>query len=213
MNLLPSKKRLLQWLPDRLVLTHGPRDGGARYLTFDDGPHPEHTPHLLDLLAAHGAHATFFVIGIHAERFPQVTKRIVAEGHALGNHSWSHPEFHKLGLDEQLAEIERGDRALQAFDGRERHRFRSPRGVLSARLLMALARQRRAATHWSRDSLDYRGLPAAEIAARLQRDPPAAGDIILMHDDSACAADALEILLPQWCAAGHTFAALPEQRP
>ncbi|HET6631272.1 MAG TPA: polysaccharide deacetylase family protein [Rhodanobacteraceae bacterium] len=205
----PSKQRLLDLLPDTLVLTHGPRGGSDRYLSFDDGPHPVHTPRLLDVLAAHGVCATFFLIGRNAERYPYLVERIVAAGHSLGNHSWSHPQFGTLDLPEQLNEIERGDQVLAAFDGRRRHRFRSPRGTFSLRLLFALARQGIGLTHWSYDSLDYQGRPAEELAERLQLRSPRPGDIVLMHDDSACAPAALERLLPAWRAAGHTFAPLP----
>lgn len=65
-------------------------------LTFDDGPHATLTPQLLDVLKAHHVHATFFVIGMNVEQNPDVLRRIVAEGHEVGNHSWSHPNLAKL---------------------------------------------------------------------------------------------------------------------
>ena len=114
-------------------MTHGVRARRTLHLTFDDGPHPAHTAELLDLLAEHGATATFFVIGEQAERHPDMMRRIVQGGHMLGNHSWSHPRFETLGLDAQREEIARTDKLLSDHDGRMRHDFRPPRGVLPRR--------------------------------------------------------------------------------
>ena len=131
MSIRPTRQQLLGLLPQRLVLVRGPREPGALYLSFDDGPHPEHTPRLLDLLARHGARASFFLVGQRVEQHPALVERIVAEGHALGNHSYSHPMFRRLGLRAQLDEVERTDRLLAAFDRRGPHRFRPPRGDVS----------------------------------------------------------------------------------
>ena len=209
MKLRPSRNQVLGLLPRRLVTVRGPRDPGALYLSFDDGPHPEHTPRLLDLLARHGARASFFLVGQRAEQHPALVERIVAEGHALGNHSYSHPLFHRLGLEAQLDEVERTDRVLARFDGAGRHRFRPPRGVVSLPLLLAFARRGRNLAYWTYDSLDYQPRPPAELAGRLQHRPPADGDIVLMHDDSGRARDVLVRLLPAWRAAGRQLRALP----
>ena len=112
MNPRPRKLQVLRWLPDRWVLTRGDRARRVLHLSFDDGPHPEHTPRLLDLLAAHDARATFFLIGREAERHPDVVRRILDAGHALGNHSWSHPHFDRLDPAAQREEIDRPGRLL-----------------------------------------------------------------------------------------------------
>lgn len=212
MKLKPTKQQLLALLPERVVQTRGAAAGGARYLSFDDGPHPEHTPRLLDLLAAHGAHASFFVIGRHAEQHPAIVERIVAEGHLLGNHSWSHIHFERLSLHEQLTELERTDALLSRFDGRSRHRIRPPQGTLPLSLLFALARRRRRVAYWSYDSMDYRVPSIPDLVARLRDKAPGAGNIVLMHDDNALAGAALAELLPQWRADGHVFHALPQEQ-
>jgi peptidoglycan/xylan/chitin deacetylase (PgdA/CDA1 family) len=210
MNIKPSKQQLLSLLPDRLVLTRGSRGGNAIYLTFDDGPHPEHTPRVLDLLAAHGAHASFFLIGQQVERYPRLVERIVAEGHMLGNHSYSHPSgFGRISLRQQLQEIGHTDRLLAEFDQRLQHCFRPPRGSLSLGLLLHFAGRRRRIVYWSYDSMDYQHQSDAEVATRLRHQPPLAGDIILMHDDNACAGKVLGMLLPQWLASGRELNALP----
>ncbi len=73
-----------------------PDDGPVIYLTFDDGPHPTYTPQVLDVLAKHGAQATFFVVGYLAERYPLITQRIAHEGHTLANHSWDHRSLARM---------------------------------------------------------------------------------------------------------------------
>lgn len=212
MKLRPSKRQLLELLPQRIVQVRGDAAGGARYLSFDDGPHPEHTPQLLDLLAAHAVQASFFLVGKRVEQYPAVVERIVAAGHLIGNHSWSHEHFGHQPLGEQLAELERTDTVLARFDGRARHRIRPPQGSLPLPLLVSLARRQRSVAYWSYDSMDYREPPVAELVASFRSVPPVAGDIVLMHDDSALARNALMVLLPEWCAEGQVFRALPVER-
>lgn len=209
MSLKPKKQQLLELLPNALMLIRGPRHGNVRYLTFDDGPDPEHTPPLLDLLAAHGVKATFFLIGQKIEQHPELVRRIVAEGHLIGNHSYSHWEFRNMTLRKQLSEVHRTDVLLAAFDQRRHHRVRTPRGYLAAPLLLYFASHRRSFVHWSYDSLDYQPQPLEDLVARLRERPPVAGDIVLMHDDSSMACKALSTLLPEWLASGHSFHALP----
>ena len=209
MNPRPRKIKLLRWLPRRLMLTTGPADGKALYLSFDDGPHPGHTDAILDLLAANGAHASFFVLGEQAERHPDLMRRIATEGHLLGNHSWDHPSFPRIPIAEQMGQIERTDRVVAAYDGRDRHLFRPPSGRFPLSLLLRFVRERRRMAYWSYDSLDYRREPAERIVETLRAQPPVAGDIVLMHDDSEATTQALAVLLPEWRAAGFTLRALP----
>ncbi len=209
MNMKLKKQHLLDLLPNTLVQTRGAREGTARYLTFDDGPDPQHTPELLDLLKLHGIQASFFLVGEKVERHPELVRRIVADGHMLGNHSYRHWEFRNMTLREQLDEVHRADVLLEPFDQRRHHRVRTPRGYLAAPLLLYFASHRRSLVHWSYDSLDYQPQPLETLVTRLRERPPLPGDIVLMHDDSDMARSALSILLPEWLANGHTFLALP----
>lgn len=211
MNLRPRKQQLLNLLPDAWVMTHGPRRNEVRYLTFDDGPHPEYTPRILDVLAEHDAHASFFLVGRFAERHPALVERIVAEGHLLGNHSWNHQLFAQMSLREQMAEVEHTDALLAGFDHHARHRVRPPQGHLPLPLLLHFARKQRSIAYWSYDSLDYQHGSAASIADRLLRKPPRERDIVLMHDDNAGTIDALAQVFPQWRADGYLFEALPPE--
>ena len=213
MNPRPRRLRVLRFLPNGWLMTSGPT-GAARnlYLTFDDGPHPDHTPALLDLLAEHGAKASFFLVGREVERHDALARRIASEGHTLGNHSYSHPRFEALTLDEQLEEIERTQRLLTGIDGRPRRAFRTPRGVLTGARLASLVRRRHRIDYWSYDSLDYSRRPVPELLETIQRHPPRGGDIILMHDDSEHSLTLLRALLPAWIAQGCSLRALPHVR-
>lgn len=193
------------------MLIRRPLGGRGLYLTFDDGPNPQVTPALLDLLAEHGAHATFFLLGEHAERHPDIARRIVAEGHAIGNHSYSHPRFANIDLDAQWVEIERTDRILASIDGEQRHWFRPPSGALPLRMLADFARRRRGVAYWSYDSMDYKRESAATLSARLREYPPLAGDIVLLHDDDPRTIESLRVMIPEWRAAGHSLRALPAE--
>ena len=210
MNMRPRKHRLLGLLPDALVLISGSRRDTARSLTFADGPDPTYTPPLLDLLAKHGVKASFFLVGEKIERHPKLVERIVAEGHMLGNHSYSHWSFKRMTTRKKLHEIHSTDALLRAFDGRPHHQMRPPHGYVGADLLCYFALHRRSFVYWSYDSLDYQDRPNQEMISRLRADPPLPGDIVLMHDDSDRAHDALAVMLPEWLGDGHTFRALPQ---
>ncbi len=171
MNMKPKKQHLLSLLPDALVQTKGPRRGSTRYLTFDDGPDPRHTPRLLDLLAKHGVHASFFLVGQKVERYPELVERIVAEGHMLGNHSYSHWSFKRMTTRKKLNEILSTDELLRHFDGQAHHRMRPPHGYVGADLLCYFAMHRRSFVYWSYDSLDYQEQPTEEMVARLRKSP------------------------------------------
>ena len=205
MNPRPKKLQVLQWLPTRWVLTRGSRRRRVLYLTFDDGPHPEHTPVLLDLLAKHRVRATFYLIGQQVERHAELVRRIVSEAHALGNHSWSHPQFDRLPLAEQRREIEHTERLLARFDGQARHDFRPPRGVMPLPMVLDCIRRGRRIAFWSYDSLDYSQRPVEALVEVARRHPPRAGDIVLMHDDGGLSLRLLETMLPLWKAEGFAF--------
>jgi peptidoglycan/xylan/chitin deacetylase (PgdA/CDA1 family) len=116
--------------------------------------------------------------------------------------------FNALSLAEKLSEIDRTDQLLARFDGIRHHRFRPPRGVFSLALTLRFAVARRNLAYWSYDSLDYQRKPPADLIDLLRKQPPRAGDILLMHDDSDCSTQMLTTLIPEWKADGYTFAAL-----
>jgi peptidoglycan/xylan/chitin deacetylase (PgdA/CDA1 family) len=152
-------------------------------LSFDDGPDPEVTPALLDALADHGAHATFFAIGRSLESYPQLARRLLAGGHELGNHSWRHSRWQNfLGAAAQRREIEAGAQVIRALTGSPAEPlYRPPIGLKSPPLAKAAYQQQLTLVAWSLHSRDTRSDDPERISRRvLERIRP--GDIVLMHD-------------------------------
>jgi len=163
--------------------THGPRGSKRVALSFDDGPDPEVTPAVLDALARHGARATFFTIGQSLDAHPRLARRLLSEGHELGNHSWRHSRWDSFrGVHEQAQEIERGERAIAATAGRPAQPlYRPPFGIKSPQLVLAASERRLVMVAWSLHSRDTHARDPKWIAERvLKRIRP--GDIVLMHD-------------------------------
>jgi peptidoglycan/xylan/chitin deacetylase (PgdA/CDA1 family) len=150
-------------------------------LTFDDGPHPQFTPRILDILQRYGVRATFFELGMNAERYPDLTRRIVAEGHIVGNHTWDHKHLTKL-TDEQFdAEIDRTTQVLEQISGHEVVCTRPPYGDADARIVQKLADHGQASVVWSTDSRDFEK-PGADAIVHNALAGLRPGAIILMHD-------------------------------
>jgi peptidoglycan/xylan/chitin deacetylase (PgdA/CDA1 family) len=165
---------------------HGPRDVPRVALTFDDGPDPDVTPAVLDVLAVHGARATFFAIGRALDAHPELARRVSAEGHELANHSYGHSRWGSFsGVRTQVADIERGERALAAIaaiaaSGRQ-PLYRAPFGVKSPPFVVAANAKQLTMISWSLHSRDSIGANPGKVAARvLRRIRP--GDIVVMHD-------------------------------
>lgn len=151
-------------------------------LTFDDGPHPVHTPVLLDILAARRARATFYVIGSLVQRYPELTRRIVAEGHELGNHTWTHPTLSRLGDANVLREIDRTQEVIWRTVGHVPVTMRPPYGAFTPRQSRMLQDQRNLPTViWSVDPQDWRR-PGSQVVAQRMVQGARPGAIILAHD-------------------------------
>lgn len=186
------------------------RSGKKRlYLTFDDGPCPENTPRLLDLLDEHDAKATFFMVGRRVRQWPEVCAEVVRRGHEVGNHSMTHTRFSWLNPRAKKVETDLVDGLFRELGVVSRPSFRLPYAEDSVRLIAYCALEGHRLALWSRDSLDYR-LTGPEVLRRLLVQPPAAGDILLFHDDGPAAATALATLLPTWRASGFSFGRLSD---
>lgn len=158
-------------------------EGGRRVaLTFDDGPHPEVTPRVLDLLDRHGARATFFCIGERVERHPELTAEIARRGHRVENHSYGHLAHFSMLLPGALArEVDRAQRAIREATGRAPELFRPPAGFRSALLDPVLVRRGLLLVSWTRRSFDTVRRDPERMARALTRGLEA-GEIVLLHD-------------------------------
>ena len=156
-------------------------DGRAIAFTFDDGPDPEFTPQVLDVLAEHEARATFFVVGVRARRHPELVRRMIAEGHAVGSHTWSHPRPWTIGGLETLREYRGGRRAVEDVTGRPVRLFRPPKGYLNGRIALAALAARLEVWLWTLDPEDWQpGVTADQLLKRLDSVRP--GEVVLLHD-------------------------------
>lgn len=155
---------------------------GAVALSFDDGPSAETTPAILDLLASHGARASFFVIGERIAGCEDVVARIVDDGHELANHTFTHPHTRYLSPVKLREEIDRTNEAIAPFYPNVRL-VRPPFGKDRHRTVAAARERGMLTVLWSVDSGDTLGLSAEEISDRVLRQVRA-GSIILLHDGS-----------------------------
>jgi peptidoglycan/xylan/chitin deacetylase (PgdA/CDA1 family) len=150
-------------------------------LTFDDGPDPIHTPKVLDLLREFDARGTFFLVGQRVARAPELVRRIVAEGHELGNHTWSHRNLWLCGPRETAREIERGHRALEELAGLAPRWFRPPWGMVNLAVFPVARRLRTPCVLWSIQPEGLRPVPPDRLARSvLRRAHP--GVIVDLHD-------------------------------
>ncbi len=194
---------------------------GEIALTLDDGPDPEVTPAVLDLLERHGAKASFFCIATRAAAQPALLREIVARGHCVQNHSHVHRHnFALLGPRGYAAEIERAQQVLGDITGRLPHCFRAPAGLRNPFLDPVLHRLGLHLVSWTRRGFDTRERAPQRVLARLSRGL-AAGDILLLHDGHAARTrseqpvllEVLPALLAQCRAAGLRCVTLADALP
>ena len=175
---MPLFPRLSFYLP---IVSRGGKDVPGVALTFDDGPDPEVTPRVLDLLERHGIKATFFVIGAKAQRHPELIRAILERGHALGNHSQTHPPFLMLQGRRALAREVATAQAVLRQAGVLARAFRPPVGVTNPDLRAVLAAHGMFCVNFSCRAGDMGNLRVPGLARKLIR-KARAGDIILLHD-------------------------------
>jgi peptidoglycan-N-acetylglucosamine deacetylase len=151
-------------------------------LTFDDGPHPQGTPAVMEVLREHGASATFFLAGEQVERRPALVAEIVAAGHRVELHCHRHRNLLRLGVRQFLEDAERGRTAIEEAGGQAIADYRPPYGIFSAPTLRAVRRRGWRPVLWSRWGRDWERRATAESIARRSSFGIEAGDIVLLHD-------------------------------
>jgi peptidoglycan/xylan/chitin deacetylase (PgdA/CDA1 family) len=152
-------------------------------LTFDDGPNPETTPLVLDILKAHGIQATFFVIGSRAEAHPEIVRRMVDEGHAVGNHSFTHSnKFPMIGSEKMVENLDACDKVIKQITGHFPTMFRPPFGVINPPLAKAVEK-RYTVIGWDVRSLDTMKRWSRERVFKRVKRRLKPGSVVLLHDD------------------------------
>jgi peptidoglycan/xylan/chitin deacetylase (PgdA/CDA1 family) len=164
-----------------------PERAGELALTFDDGPNPKWTPRLLDVLGEHGVKATFFLLGSRAQAEPELVRRIAAEGHLIGNHSWSHPNLALSRAARVREELARTSHALEQIAGERIRYFRPPFGArrpavfrIARSLGLSVVTWNAMTSDWSETSADRIVQQLAAKIDRLGRRGRAAN--IVLHD-------------------------------
>jgi peptidoglycan-N-acetylglucosamine deacetylase len=179
-------------------------------MTFDDGPSAENTPRLLEMLKQRNIKATFFLIGQNVVSNPDLVRRILAEGHEIGNHSWTHPQLSKLSDDRVTAEITKTQDAIKDASGFTPTLLRPPYGAITPRQREWI--QNRFGLNiilWSVDPFDWKRPGASVITQRiLSQTRP--GAIILSHDIHKQTIDAMPGTLDALIAKGYKFATVSQ---
>src|SRR5262252_11184416 len=167
------------------TLTHG-ADPAQIALTFDDGPNDPHTLHLLDVLARHQAKATFFLIGQYVRRRPEIARAVQAAGHAIGNHTYSHPNLIFLSAAQLRRELEDCRKALEDAIGAPAPLFRPPFGGRRPNVLRTARAMGLEPVMWSVTGFDWNANSAESIVNKVvtQVDRRQQGEIVLLHDGS-----------------------------
>jgi len=175
-----------------------PASAGGVALTFDDGPHPVWTPRTLDMLAEAGVRATFFLIGREVEKHPEVVRRIVAEGHAVGGHSYDHTVITAQSPEQLVADLARCRDVISEATGTRTCLFRPPKGEVSYGSIRTVCRAGFTLVHWSKTYSDYQQDGTAPLLDRIERLSAQGGDILLFHDHNAHTVEALGVAIPRW---------------
>ena len=164
-------------------------------ITFDDGPHPEFTPKTLELLKKYNAKATFFLIGRNAEKHPELVKKILSEGHIIGNHSYSHiNNFGFLSFKKVLVDIELGQAVFKRITNLKLQFFRPPFGVSNPNISRAIKKLKLKTFGWRVRSYDTIARDPEKVYRKISTKIKK-GDVILLHDSSQLSIEVLEKLL------------------
>lgn len=197
----------------RPVLVHGSAESGNLVLTFDDGPTSPFTEQILDILAERRVPATFFLCGKNVERHPEIARRILREGHTIGNHTYSHPLLLLRTRKFIAGEIERTQEIIERVTGVRPSLFRPPYGARWFGLMPTLNVRGLNLVMWSAAGFDWKYKTQAIIKTTTRK--MRSGSVILLHDgherqppekvDQSCTVDALPAIIDAAADAGLEF--------
>lgn len=186
-------------------------------LTYDDGPNDPHTLQLLDVLAKHGVHATFFLIGQHVRKRPDIAREIAKAGHVLGNHTFHHPNLIFASDERTKLELEQCQDVISDSTGHLPKLFRPPFGGRKPGTLRIARSLGLEPIMWNVTGWDWKGRPAEYVEQKIRRQVRG-GDVILLHDGSHASfgADrsqtviATDRLITQYRSEGFEFVTIPQ---
>lgn len=179
-------------------------------ITFDDGPHPQNTPRLLDMLKERGVRATFYVVGNMVRFNPQILRRMVAEGHEIGNHTVTHGTLSRMSDEGLRSELSRAHQQILAATGIPPRSMRPPGGAIRKEQKELMLREYGYPTIlWSVDPRDWQR-PGVDVVAQRLIDGAAPGGILLVHDLHKPTVDAMPQTLDALLAQGYRFVTISE---
>ncbi len=180
-------------------------------LTFDDGPWPESTAQVLNILKQNDVKATFFVVGQNVKNYPELVKRLVAEGHTIANHTWHH-WYHFMNPQTAAYEIDNTTNLIFQLTGVKTNMFRPPGGNMHNGVAAYARNSKYAIIMWSSDSLDYSRPSVPRLINNVFR-AAKPGGIVLMHDgggNRSQTVQALPTIIANFRKQGYSFVTVPE---
>lgn len=180
-------------------------------LTFDDGPWPNSTAKVLDILKKNRIKSTFFVVGQNVKNYPDLTKQIVADGHIIANHTWHH-WYHQMNAQAAAYEVANTGDIIYQTTGVRTSLFRPPGGIMNNGVAAYAKNNKYAVIMWSADSMDYSRPAVPRLMNNIFREAKPGG-IVLMHDgggDRSHTVKALPEIISRFRKQGYEFVTVPE---
>lgn len=182
-------------------------------LTFDDGPHPHSTPYILDILKQRNLKAVFFILGLQANKFPNLVKRIHEEGHIIGNHTYGHKNLATMSPEAIEKEIEKTSNLLEKITGERPKYLRPPYGATNKKVIEVVNKAGMKIVLWTVDTRDWRSKSEKAILNEIDRQLSISkgklkGGAILMHDIYPATVKALGPVLDKLAANDYKIAAI-----
>ncbi|MHC2184053.1 polysaccharide deacetylase family sporulation protein PdaB [Paenibacillus sp. PvR052] len=206
--------QLVEKYPD-LLLLKGRGSLKQVALTFDDSPDTQFTPQVLDVLKQYNVRATFFLIGSQAEKYPEIVKRIVREGHVIGNHSYDHKLFTKLTDEKFKAQVLQTQKTLKSLIGYTPRLIRPPYGEISENQLLWASQQGFRIVNWNVDSQDWKQIKRDQVTNNILNHVKT-GSIVLQHtgggpgQNLSGTVEALPTVIQTLQSRGYKLVTLPE---
>lgn len=204
-------KTILGWIfPGRLLLKRVKNGRRHIALTFDDGPHPENTKALLDILHSEKVKATFFLLGETIEKYPGLIRKMVESGHEIGNHSFSHIKISEIGAKRYWDGVQRTSDLLHQYAKTKISLFRPPYGELNLSILKHVLVNKLVLVNWSLDSNDSWIKDKNKLTQYIKTKNVRSGDIILFHEDYKVTIDAIKGIITDLKERGFIFVTISE---
>lgn len=193
----------------RLPIYSVQRDDTKIAITFDCAWGADDVDDILETLKKHNCKATFFVLGTWAEKYPEAVKKICADGHEIGNHSYNHAYYTKLTKEEQQADMKKGEQAIEKVTGKAPVLFRAPSGDYNNDVIEMCGESGKICIQWDVDSLDWKGLNTTQMNERIM-EKTKSGSVLLFHNDTDYTAKSLDTILTSLSGKGFQYATVSE---